>query len=147
MIRVGTISERLLDGSVFTPHTGCRLWVRCPSSKYPQLSVAGVLIGVHRLAYEVWVGEISEGMYVCHHCDTPRCIAPAHLFLGTPLDNMRDMAAKGRKVPREKKFTDEEKEEIRMAYADGHSLRSLAQMFQASRWTITRVCRGEGAYR
>src|SRR5690349_13950224 len=52
-----------------------------------------------RLAYTLGVGPIPDGMCVCHHCDNPRCIRLAHLFVGTQKDNMNDMRRKGRAAP------------------------------------------------
>lgn len=52
--------------------------------------------GAHRVAWELTNGPIPAGMSVLHHCDNRPCVRPDHLFLGTQLDNMRDMLAKGR---------------------------------------------------
>ena len=51
----------------------------------------------HRYAWEAYRGPIPVEMHVLHKCDTPACVNIEHLFLGTQLDNIRDMDAKGRR--------------------------------------------------
>jgi hypothetical protein len=53
-------------------------------------------MGAHRFAWSTQHGDISKGMFICHHCDNPSCVNPDHLFLGTRMDNIQDMLSKER---------------------------------------------------
>ena len=78
---------------------GCLLWTGAAKpSGYGNINVDGRTESTHRAAYMAFNGEIPHGMVVCHHCDTPACVNPDHLFIGTQKDNLSDMDAKGRRV-------------------------------------------------
>jgi hypothetical protein len=92
------IGLRLLQKTIRDPQTGCWLWTgaRCRQGYGFIKRKDGAQLRAHRVAYELCCGPISPGLMVCHHCDDPRCVRPAHLFLGTAQINADDMVAKGR---------------------------------------------------
>lgn len=94
VIVFGTATERFWAHVKKTD--GCWLWTGGTSTYgYGSFNVGdGQYESAHVFAWEAEHGPVPPGLEVCHECDVPHCVR--HLFLGTHLENMRDMAAKGR---------------------------------------------------
>ena len=117
----------------------CWLWTGANIQGYGVLHVRGRRVRAHRYAYEMAFGEIPPGMDVCHACDTPPCCNPAHLFVGTRADNMRDMVAKGRQGRPNPKLRPEQIPGIR---ADSRRHRDIAAELGVSPSLISRIKTG-----
>lgn len=75
----------------------CWIWLAGKDQQgYGAFRVRCVYHRAHRVAYTIAKGPIPDGMVVMHSCDTPSCVNPAHLSVGTDADNVRDMHKKGR---------------------------------------------------
>lgn len=68
------------------------------SKGYGMITYKRKTLKAHRVAYDLVVGDIPEGIHVLHHCDNPSCCNPEHLFLGTSQDNVDDCIAKDRRA-------------------------------------------------
>lgn len=92
-----SVYHRLIRQTWVDPSTNCWLWQgKVNRSGYGVAKEQGVTRAAHRVMYAALFGDFDRSMKLCHHCDTPICINPFHVFLGTQRDNMLDMHAKGR---------------------------------------------------
>lgn len=106
----------------------------------------------HRLAYASFVGPVAAGMFVCHHCDNPSCVSPAHLFLGTAQDNSADASIKGRfyrrpavdalpSVPGVGPTAPDRIARVRELRAEGYTQRQIGAIVGLDHSTVSRLLR------
>ena len=116
-------------------------------NRYGRFGFRGTVWLAHRVA---WIlakkGEIPPGLCICHSCDNPWCVNPAHLFLGSHADNMADMSRKGRQSRRDgeenhgAKLTEVKVREIRARDARGGvSQRQLAKEYGVHQTLISLI--------
>lgn len=91
-----SVAERFWTKVQKTEH-GCWLWTGATDLRgYGRFRGVGKSCLAHRFSYELHYGPIAVGALVLHHCDTPSCVRPDHLYAGTQADNVRDMWGRGR---------------------------------------------------
>ena len=115
---------------------------------YGQMSInRGRPWKAYRVAYEAWVKVPEPNVDICHTCDNPPCINPAHLFEGSRKVNMLDAVSKGRNIHGERmpthKLTDAQVAEIRERYAAGGVMqKELAREYGVTQSHVSYVARG-----
>lgn len=89
-----SLAERFDSKIERIPFSGCWIWTGRVMERNGYGTLGRNL--AHRISWKLHSGPIPKGLYVLHRCDVSCCVNPEHLFLGTQLDNVRDMMAKGR---------------------------------------------------
>lgn len=95
----GTLKDRF-HAKYVKRENACWEWIGFihPGHKRGIITLNRKHLLAHRVSWEIHHGPIDNGLFVCHHCDTPKCVNPKHLFLGTDMDNMTDRNKKNRQA-------------------------------------------------
>lgn len=155
-----TLQQRFDNKYMPEPNSGCWIWLgavwKCRGGARGNIIVNGRPRFAYRVSYELHIGPVPDGLLVCHSCDTPICVNPDYLFVGTHADNMLDMVRKGRwraghckSGPRKAaspyhrgetnphaKLT---AEQVRAIRASTSASTALASMYGVTRSTITHI--------
>lgn len=141
--------------SVEKTDSGCWLWTGTTTvDGYGHFSVGSRsdgsrrMVRAHRVAWRLAHGKIPDGYLVLHKCDRPACVNPAHLFLGTHIENMADMRKKGRSLNGRRnpnaKLTEDQVREIRHRYMSGGTTqKKLAAAYGVNQSMISKIVRGD----
>lgn len=148
-VRMSDIIKQRFNAKWRKDKSGCWIWTASTAGKgYGQFRLPGTRKNVyaHRMSWELRNGPVPAGKLVCHECDNPICVNPAHLFLGDAEINLKDMAAKGRHLYGERnaqaKLTERKVKAIHNAAAKGESQRSIADRFGVGAMTVNRILKG-----
>jgi len=146
----GTLEERFWAKVDKRGATDCWEWRGSKAGKgYGQIWEGGRNLYAHRISWELANGPIPAGKFVCHHCDNPSCVNPAHLWIGSNADNMRDMIAKDRAPDRRgkrdgnSKLTEKEVHEIRQMLSRGILQRVIAEEYGITQTNISCIKTGK----
>lgn len=136
--------KQIFEDKYIKLDNGCWQWTANISTNgYGQISRNKTTCRAHRIAYNLYIGEIPEGMVVCHKCDNKLCVNPDHLFIGTQEDNIRDCLNKDRNAYGSRNAKAKLKEDdifsIKVRYKNGVTMQEIGNIFGVSKNTISQV--------
>lgn len=130
----------------FEPNSGCWLWAGPTAGKmgYGRFFRHGRQYQAHKWLYETTVGRPIAPLFALHRCDTPCCVNPHHIFLGSKAENNKDRNAKGRAATGVRNGQAKlNAEAVAVIRTSGAPTADLAQRFGVHIATIKRARRGD----
>lgn len=122
----------------------CWEWAGSFVSKgYGKITKEGKSYGAHRISYTIFHGPIPDGLQVLHKCDNPPCVNPEHLFMGTAMDNTRDMMLKDRHKGPIRKLLVRDVIAIKLLIAQGVPYKKISASYGISRCHVSEIKHGK----
>jgi len=126
----------------------CWLWSGSfQKNGYGYLSVSQKNLSAKRVSWAIHNKKNPGNNFICHKCDNPKCVNPAHLYAGTPQDNSNDMKERNRSLRGEKcpaaKLSNDDVVEIKNRYHNGELQRLLAKEFGVTREHVNKIINGK----
>lgn len=147
---LNTDKNRFLSYVSLPNENGCMIWMgvigNCGYGQFFLLNKKA--IRPHRLSYKYFKGEFNENLFICHTCDNKKCVAPDHLFVGTPKENMTDMINKKRDIKAKgsihylSKLKEKDILEIRKLRQSGKTYFEISEIFNVHMQTIAAIITG-----
>jgi hypothetical protein len=131
-------------------NNGCWEWTGALNNRgYGVVNLNHSVTLAHRVSFSIVHGSPAPNLSICHTCDNPKCVYPAHLFQATHKENMLDMHRKNRQGGKVfhgsqhgmSKLTDKQVRELRDMRAKGVILREIAARFSISIATVSQIVR------
>jgi hypothetical protein len=138
----------------------CWLWHGAKANKYGYFYYKGKVRRATHVALELLANtHVPEGFVAMHTCDTPLCVNPAHLKIGSAKDNMQDCVSKRRhgtvthpesykngrppvgtgELNGQAKLCEHDVREIRRKYAEGIVQVALAKEYNVTQANISLI--------
>lgn len=142
MLREETVIDRFLSFCERDLSSGCLIWKGKIFEPRGYGRTFRQITGdrwAHRVSFLLFRGIIPKGKRVLHSCDTPACVEPSHLFLGTQKDNIADCVSKGRNGYRSFHGEDHWKARISKSQAEEIKSSTLSRKQLAKKFGVTQL--------
>lgn len=120
---------------------GCWFWDGLKNNLgYGRIRVKGRTVKAHRVMFELTHNvTLTPEQVIRHSCDTPSCVNPAHLLIGSQLDNIADMRERKRHAHGETSYAKLTTDQVKEIRGDSRSQTAIAQQYDICQQTVSDI--------